>query len=364
MQRLRPSEQTDVSEDRALVNQDTVQAQTTSSSNSTLHNTVSPKGQTNLPRLRLIQIIFQPVIAWMTLLMTAEATGQFSRNYAYPLQAAILLYGIPLLILALVGSRLKKVSLALVAGLLFAIQAIIFSMMHPVGPITTTLFFAMMMPLTAALSATARTIRWPHTRLPSRGMAIGNSLFITVGVILATMPMLIVPRNAPSLIRYDGLETSLVDAAKRTLLVNDLPYTASLRMEPVMLEQPAAPTVFETGNVLTSLDGSTSVLLSETNVLSWKQGAKRLDITNGPISDLSMNGDGNMLVFRQNDKVMVFTPSKGARGLADILKQFNGALENDALIRTAQWSPDGLQLTGNLRGPLLGIQFVLDLAKE
>lgn len=367
MQRLRPSEQTDGGLDRALVDQGTVQAETTSSAKSTLHNTVSPKGQTTPPRLRLIQIIVQPVIAWMTLLLTAEATGQFSRNYAYPLQTAVLLHGIPLLILALVGIRLKRVSLALVAGLLFATAFIIFSMMHPIGPISTTLFFAMMMPLTAALAATATRIRWPYTRLPLAVMGTGLGIACSVaGLTLGfvqTQRAQVVPvtvQREP----FNGLAPAVIDTAERTLLVNDLPYIASLRMDPVTLEQPTVPNVFETGNNLTSLDGSTTVVLSGTNVLSWRQGEKMLDIVTGPISDLSMNSDGNMLVFRQNDKVMVFTPSMGARGLADILKKFDGRVDDDALIRTAQWSPDGLQLTGNLGGPYLGNQFVLDLAKE
>ena len=83
---------------------------------STTHSTPSD-AKVNL---RTVQLVLQPVVAWICLMATAKATGQFDFAYRYPAQAQILLAVVPHLILLFVGLRLRNPRLAFVAGLLFA----------------------------------------------------------------------------------------------------------------------------------------------------------------------------------------------------------------------------------------------------
>ena len=83
---------------------------------STTHSTPSDAKA----KLRTVQLVLQPVVAWVCLMATAKATGQFDFAYRYPAQAQILLAVVPQLILLFVGLRLRNPRLAFVAGLLFA----------------------------------------------------------------------------------------------------------------------------------------------------------------------------------------------------------------------------------------------------
>ncbi|MEY3601708.1 MAG: hypothetical protein RL169_952, partial [Armatimonadota bacterium] len=63
-------------------------------------------------KLRSVQLVLQPVVAWVCLMATAKATGQFEFDYRYPAQSQILLTVVPQLILLFVGLRLRNPRLA------------------------------------------------------------------------------------------------------------------------------------------------------------------------------------------------------------------------------------------------------------
>jgi len=76
--------------------------------------------------------------------------------------------------------------------------------------------------------------------------------------------------------------------------------------------------------MMRSQDGSTTVAFNKSGELVWNKSGEEMVITSGrePLSQLSLSQDGNMVVFRQGEDFMVFTPSKGLRGVEDLVRQF------------------------------------------
>ena len=114
---------------------------------STTHSTPSD-AKVNL---RTVQLVLQPVVAWVCLMATAKATGQFDFDYRYPAQAQILLAVVPQLILLFVGLRLRNPRLAFVAGLLFAAITLMISLSSGISGLGFV--SAALMPFVAAGSA-------------------------------------------------------------------------------------------------------------------------------------------------------------------------------------------------------------------
>jgi hypothetical protein len=164
-----------------------------------------------------------------------------------------------------------------------------------------------------------------------------------------------------------------------TLTVGSQDYRHKMVLESLEGKSAIFPAerAFDKGMTLKSADGTTQVNIDSDGILQWKHGNQLVDIVDTsevPISAVSMNTDGNMLVFKQAGMYMVFTPSKGARGLEEVLNQFSGAdFQGDSQlgmilpedVQSATWRPDGKQLTGRLSSGTFGeSRYEFDMEKK
>lgn len=332
-------------------------------------------------KLRSVQLMLQPVVAWVCLMATAKATGQFEFDYRYPAQAQILLAVVPQLILIFVGLRLRNPRLAMIAGLVFSVITAMISLTLVNG--TIGIASAALMPLVAAGSAAMANRpelrrRWIPAMLAwlaaMTGVIAVSSGIVSVkpGVSVAEGPMTMTAPAAISPVTFRSENTG-------TLTIGNQDYSHKMVLESLKAESAIFPAerAFEKGMTLKSPDGTTQVNIDSDGILQWKHGNQLVDIVDTsevPISAVSMNADGNMLVFKQAGMYMVFTPSKGARGLEEVLNQFSGAdFQGDSQlgmilpedIRSATWRPDGKQLTGRLASGTFGdARFEFDVEKK
>ena len=332
-------------------------------------------------KLRTVQLVLQPVIAWVCLMATAKATGQFEFVYRYPAQAQILLAVVPQLILLFVGLRLRNPRLAFVAGLLFAVITAMISLTLANG--TLGYIAAAMMPFVAAGSAAIANrpevrkryipamIAWlaSLTCIIAASSGIRN---VTPGVSVVEAPQVM---TAP--VPLPPVAFRSENSSKMTIANQD--YNSKMVLESLEGKSAIFPAerAFEKGMSLKSPDGTTQVNIDSDGILQWKHGNQLVDIVDTsevPISTVSMNADGNMLVFKQAGMYMVFTPSKGARGLEEVLNQFSGSeFQGDSQlgmimpedVKAATWRPDGKQLTGRLSSGTFGdARFEFDVEKK
>ncbi len=330
-------------------------------------------------KLRALQLMLQPVVAWVCLIATAKATGQFEFVYRYPAQAQILLTVIPQLLLLFVGLRLRSPRLAFLAGLLFAVITAMISMTLVNG--TLGFVAAAMMPFVAAGSA--MIANRPETR--KRYMtAMFAWLGALTGFIVATSGVRSVEHGIADVPVTMTAPVALPPVQFRTETSSNLSIGGQSYDYKMVLESLGsgagifpAERAFESGTKVKSPDGTTEVSIDNDGILQWKHGNEVVDIvdTSGAqISAVSMNADGNMLVFKQAGSYMVFTPSKGARGLEEVLNQFSGSeFQGDSQlgmilpedIQGATWRPDGKQLTGRLSSGTFGdARFEFDMEKK
>ncbi len=332
-------------------------------------------------RLRTVQLIVQPVIAWVCLLATAKATGQFEFDYRYPAQAQILLTVVPQLILLFVGLRVRNPRLAFIAGLIFSVITGLISLTLANGSLG--LASALMMPFVAAGSAAmAKRTDIQKRYIPAMlawlaaitgFIAVSSGVRnVSPGVAVAETPM---TASAP----LGAMPTNFRSENTGTLTIGSDNYTHKMVVESLSAGNGIFPAerAFEKGMTLKSPDGTTQVNIDSDGILQWKHGNQLVDIVDTsevPISAVSMNADGNMLVFKQAGLYMVFTPSKGARGLEEVLNQFSGEqFQGDSQlgmilpedIRSATWRPDGKQLSGRLSSGTFGdAKYEFDVEKK
>jgi hypothetical protein len=312
---------------------------------------------------------------------TAKATGQFEFAYRYPAQAQILLAVVPQLILLFVGLRLRNPRLAFAAGLLFAAITLMISLSSGI----TGLGFvsAALMPFVAAGSAAMANRPELRKRLIPAMLAwlaaitgiiaISSGVrSVTPGVSVAEAPMsMTAPVTLPPV--------AFRSESSTTMTIGNQDYNSKMVLESLEGKSAIFPAErdFEKGMSLKSPDGTTQVNIDSDGILQWKHGNELVDIVDTsevPISAVSMNADGNMLVFKQAGMYMVFTPSKGARGLEEVLNQFSGSeFQGDSQlgmimpedVQAATWRPDGKQLTGRLSsGTFGGARFEFDVEKK
>jgi hypothetical protein len=340
----------------------------------------TPKGDSKA-KLRAMQLILQPVVAWVCLLATAKATGQFEFAYRYPAQAQILLAVVPQLILLFVGLRLRNPRLAFIAGLLFAVITAMISL---------TLVFsglgymaAAMMPFVAAGSAAIASRPDIRKRYMSAMVAAiaAFAAFITAtsGVVSDTHGAGVSAAEAPVTVPAGLPPVNFRSENSGTLTIGNQDYQHKMVLESIKETNGIFPAerAFDKGMTLKSPDGTTQINIDSDGILQWKHGNQLVDIVDTsevPISAVSMNADGNMLVFKQAGMYMVFTPSKGARGLEEVLNQFSGdQFQGDSQlgmilpedIQGANWRPDGKQLTGRLSSGTFGdARFEFDVEKK
>ena len=330
-------------------------------------------------KLRTVQLVLQPVVAWVCLLATAKATGQFDFAYRYPAQAQILLAVVPQLILLFVGLRLRNPRLAFVAGLLFAAITLLISLSSGI----TGLGFvsAALMPFVAAGSAAmANRLDLRKRFIPvmlAWIAAITGIIAVSSGVRSVTPPFSEAPMamTAP----VTSLPVAFRSENTGTLTIGDQDYQHKMVLESLEGKSAIFPAerAFDKGMTLKSADGTTQINIDSDGILQWKHGNQLVDIVDTsevPISAVSMNADGNMLVFKQAGMYMVFTPSKGARGLEEVLNQFSGSeFQGDSQlgmilpedVQSATWRPDGKQLTGRLSSGTFGeSRFEFDMEKK
>ena len=330
-------------------------------------------------KLRTVQLVLQPVVAWVCLMATAKATGQFDFAYRYPAQAQILLAVVPQLILLFVGLRLRNPRLAFVAGLLFAAITLLISLSSGI----TGLGFisAALMPFVAAGSAAmANRLDLRKRFIPvmlAWIAAITGIIAVSSGVRSVTPPFSEAPMamTAP----VTSLPVAFRSENTGTLTIGDQDYQHKMVLESLEGKSAIFPAerAFDKGMTLKSADGTTQINIDSDGILQWKHGNQLVDIVDTsevPISAVSMNADGNMLVFKQAGMYMVFTPSKGARGLEEVLNQFSGSeFQGDSQlgmilpedVQSATWRPDGKQLTGRLSSGTFGeSRFEFDMEKK
>ena len=330
-------------------------------------------------KLRTVQLVLQPVVAWVCLMATAKATGQFDFAYRYPAQAQILLAVVPQLILLFVGLRLRNPRLAFVAGLLFAAITLLISLSSGI----TGLGFvsAALMPFVAAGSAAMANRPDLRKRFIPVMLAwiaaITGIIAVSSGVRSVTPPFSEAPMamTAP----VTSLPVAFRSENTGTLTIGDQDYQHKMVLESLEGKSAIFPAerAFDKGMTLKSADGTTQINIDSDGILQWKHGNQLVDIVDTsevPISAVSMNADGNMLVFKQAGMYMVFTPSKGARGLEEVLNQFSGSeFQGDSQlgmilpedVQSATWRPDGKQLTGRLSSGTFGeSRFEFDMEKK
>jgi hypothetical protein len=339
-----------------------------------------PKGDSKA-KLRALQLILQPVVAWVCLLATAKATGQFDFVYRYPAQAQILITVVPQLILLFVGLRLRNPRLAFIAGLIFAVITALISLTLANG--TLGLVTAALMPFVAAGSAAIANrpdIRKRFVPVMVAWLTALTCIVASVAGIRNVTPDLTVPEvpmamTAPSAV----LPVTFRSENSSTLTIGNENYNSKMVIESLTANNGIFPAerAFNRGMTLKSPDGTTQVNIDSDGILQWKHGNQLVDIVDTsevPISAVSMNADGNMLVFKQAGMYMVFTPSKGARGLEEVLNQFSGSeFQGDSQlgmimpedVQSATWRPDGKQLTGRLSSGTFGeSRFEFDMEKK
>ncbi len=332
-------------------------------------------------KLRTVQLLLQPVVAWVCLLATAKATGQFDFAYRYPAQAQILLAVVPQLILLFVGLRLRNPRLAFVAGLLFAAITLLISLSSGI----TGLGFvsAALMPFVAAGSAAMANRPDLRKRFIPAMLAwiaaITGIIAVSSGVRSVTPPVSVAEAPMAMTAPATSLPVAFRSENTGTLTIGDQDYQHKMVLESLEGKSAIFPAerAFDKGMTLKSADGTTQINIDSDGILQWKHGNQLVDIVDTsevPISAVSMNADGNMLVFKQAGMYMVFTPSKGARGLEEVLNQFSGSeFQGDSQlgmilpedVQSATWRPDGKQLTGRLSSGTFGeSRFEFDMEKK
>ena len=332
-------------------------------------------------KLRTVQLVLQPVVAWVCLMATAKATGQFDFAYRYPAQAQILLAVVPQLILLFVGLRLRNPRLAFVAGLLFAAITLLISLSSGI----TGLGFvsAALMPFVAAGSAAMANRPDLRKRFIPAMLAwiaaITGIIAVSSGVRSVTPPVSVAEAPMTMTAPVTSLPVAFRSENTGTLTIGDQDYQHKMVLESLEGKSAIFPAerAFDKGMTLKSADGTTQINIDSDGILQWKHGNQLVDIVDTsevPISAVSMNADGNMLVFKQEGMYMVFTPSKGARGLEEVLNQFSGSeFQGDSQlgmilpedVQSATWRPDGKQLTGRLSSGTFGeSRFEFDMEKK
>ena len=356
----------------------TLETQTQVQSGTSTTNSTSSDAKA---KLRDAQLVLQPVVAWVCLMATAKATGQFDFAYRYPAQAQILLAVVPQLILLFVGLRLRNPRLAFAAGLLFAAITLLISLSSGISGLG--FISAALMPFVAAGSAAMANRPEMRKRfIPvmlawlaaiTGIIAVSSGVrSVTPGVSVAEVPMTM---TAP----VTSLPVAFRSENTGTLTVGKQDYRHKMVLESLEGKSAIFPAerAFDKGMTLKSADGTTQVNIDSDGILQWKHGNQLVDIVDTsevPISAVSMNTDGNMLVFKQAGMYMVFTPSKGARGLEEVLNQFSGAdFQGDSQlgmilpedVQSATWRPDGKQLTGRLSSGTFGeSRYEFDMEKK
>ncbi len=332
-------------------------------------------------KLRTVQLVLQPVVAWVCLLATAKATGQFDFAYRYPAQAQILLAVVPQLILLFVGLRLRNPRLAFAAGLLFAAITLLISLSS--GFSGLGFVSAALMPFVAAGSAAMANRPELRKRFIPAMLAwiaaITGIIAVSSGVRSVTPSVSVV--EAPMIMTAPTVLPPVAFRSENstTLTIGKQDYNSKMVIESLEGKSAIFPAerAFDKGMTLKSADGTTQVNIDSDGILQWKHGNQLVDIVDTsevPISAVSMNADGNMLVFKQAGMYMVFTPSKGARGLEEVLNQFSGSeFQGDSQlgmilpedVQSATWRPDGKQLTGRLSSGTFGeSRFEFDMEKK
>jgi hypothetical protein len=344
-------------------------------------STTNPTPSDAKAKLRTVQLVLQPVVAWVCLMATAKATGQFEYAYRYPAQAQILLAVVPQLILLFVGLRLRNPRLAFAAGLLFAAITLMISLSS--GITGLGYISAALMPFVAAGSAAMANRPELRKRLIPAMLAwlaaITGIIAVSSGVRSVT-PSVSVAEEPMSMTAPVTLPPVAFRSESSTMMtIGNQDYNSKMVLESLEGKSAIFPAerAFEKGMSLKSPDGTTQVNIDSDGILQWKHGNELVDIVDTsevPISAVSMNADGNMLVFKQAGMYMVFTPSKGARGLEEVLNQFSGAdFQGDSQlgmilpedVQGATWRPDGKQLTGRLSSGTFGsARFEFDVEKK
>ncbi len=294
-----------------------------------------------------LALLTQPAAAWSLLIAVAAATGILSVDNP-SIRQPILLHAIPQILALLAGYRLKDVRKGALAGMSFHIARVALIVLLSAWPRFAEVVsenpaqLAWLFVLPPALGAFGGWLGNVKEQVRSRrGFApIGTSL-AAASVLVAATTAGIAPRflqGGPVMgpgAAVASMPTPLLpffSESAGTLSVGTGEYdyqfqvtSAADRLDAIArVNAPGTNAALLTPDqMIRSADGSTTVAFNKTGELVWTKGGEEMVITAGrePLSQLSLSQDGNMVVFRQGEDFMVFTPSKGLRGVEDLVRQ-------------------------------------------
>ena len=301
-------------------------------------------------RLRRANLLAQPAMHWSALMLVAAVTGALSIDNP-SVRQPILLHAVPQVLALLAGYRLRDPKLGALSGASFHVaRALLIVLLgawprfaevcaaHPVQ-------MAWLFVLPPALGMFGGWLGSVRETVASRRGAAPLRTSLAAGLaVIALSTAGIAPRFLESGVRAPGsapLQTipgnpgflPYFSENTGTMGIGDAQYDFGFNVAQVTdaldaVARTSAPgtvaPMLTREEVLRSAVGDTTVSLDSKGNLTWTRDGKATQIAAGkqPFSQLSLSNDGNMVAFRQGDRHMVFTPSKGTRPVEDLIRQF------------------------------------------
>lgn len=301
-------------------------------------------------RIRRANLLVQPALHWSVLMLVASITGLLSATNP-SLRQPILLHAVPQLLALVAGYRLRDPRLGALSGASFHVARAALILLLGAWPRFSEVLadhpaqMAWLFLVPPALGAfggwlgSVRRMVGPGRR----GTPIHASLAAGVAVIAATTagiaPRFLSPAPGVSVGEIAPITSQIPGAfpffseSSGPLSIGDARYAFRFTVTQTPDAMDAVARAIAPGTMapmltpdqmLRSADGATTVSLDSKGALVWNQGGTQRTIAAGtqPFSQLSLSRDGNMVAFRQGESFQVFTPSKGARPVEDLVRQF------------------------------------------
>lgn len=295
-----------------------------------------------------LALLTQPAAAWSLLIAVAAVTGILSVDNP-SIRQPILLHAVPQILALIAGYRLKDVRKGALAGMSFHVARAALIVLLSAWPRFAEVVadnpaqMAWLFVLPPALGAFGGWLGSVKDQVRTRrGFApVGTSL-AAASVLVAATTAGISPRflqGGPAMgpgaavASMPGTLLPYFSESGGTLAVGTGEYDYQFQVTTTADQLDAVARVNAPGTnaalltpdqMMRSADGSTTVAFNKSGELVWNKSGEEMVITSGrePLSQLSLSQDGNMVVFRQGEDFMVFTPSKGLRGVEDLVRQF------------------------------------------
>jgi hypothetical protein len=296
-----------------------------------------------------LALLTQPAAAWSLLVAVAAVTGVLSIDNP-SIRQPILLHAIPQLLALVAGYRLKDIRKGALSGASFHVARGLLILLLSAWPRFAEVVadnpaqMAWLFLLPPALGAFGGWLGSVRQQVAARrGFAPIATSLAAASMLVASTTAGIAPRflqggramvpGIPPLASMPAPAFPFFSESGGQLTVGDSTYdysfqvtTAADRIDAIArVNAPGTNAALLTPDqMIRSADGATTVAFNRSGELVWNQGKREMVITAAkePLSQLSLSQDGNMVVFRQGEDFMVFTPSKGLRGVEDLVRQF------------------------------------------